>query len=66
MREYRTYCLHQNGRIKDRHDFNADDDAEALRLTAICPDGFGAEVWEGARKLASIGVGHAPAAQVTP
>ncbi|NNM77456.1 hypothetical protein HJG53_11115 [Sphingomonas sp. ID1715] len=58
MREYRLYCLRPNGRIKDRHDFLAADDRAALASAEICPDGFGAEIWEGARRLASIGPGR--------
>lgn len=55
MLEYRLYCLRRNGQIKDRHDFVADDDAGAIKAAVICPDGFGAEVWQGTRKLATLG-----------
>jgi hypothetical protein len=54
MQDYRLYCLRRDGRIKDRHDFRAEDDRAALATATICPDGFGAEIWQGAKRLAVI------------
>jgi hypothetical protein len=61
MSEYRLYCLRPDGRIKDRHDFEASDDQAALATATICPDGFGAEIWQGARRLAILPSGRAQA-----
>ncbi|HEV2567235.1 hypothetical protein [Sphingomonas sp.] len=54
MQDYRLYCLRADGRIKDRHDYQASDDDAALAQAVICPDGFGAEIWQGPRRLASL------------
>ena len=61
MREYRLYCLRPDGRIKDRHDFEASDDQTALATATVCPDGNGAELWQGARRLATVSGGREPA-----
>ena len=54
MSEYRLYCLRPDGKIKDRHDFEAPDDQAALAGVTMCPDGFGAELWQGTRRLATV------------
>lgn len=55
MPEYRLYCLDKRGRILHRHDFDASDDAEAVRIAEEREHPqLACEVWELARKIATL------------
>lgn len=55
MPEYRVYCLDKNGRILHRHEFEAADDTDAVKLASEREHPhLACEVWELARKIATL------------
>jgi hypothetical protein len=51
MAFYRSYRLDKDGRIVERHDFDAGDDAEAIELLGKRFEGSRFELWELGRRV---------------
>ena len=55
MAEYRLYRFNERNEIFDRRDFDAADDATAVRIASVHSDS-GWELWELGRRVASAGL----------
>ena len=60
MSEYKLYCLDQRGRIAQRHEYEAADDAAAIELARAQHPNATCELWSGTRKVALLPAGGAP------
>jgi hypothetical protein len=58
MVDYRLYLLREDGHISGAIELACDDDTTALRCATEQPRSWGAELWQGARR-----VGVLPASQ---
>lgn len=54
MAEYRLYCLDDAGRIARRHEFEAADDAAAIKAAREIESRDSCELWSGKRKVALL------------
>jgi hypothetical protein len=54
MREYKLYCMGNDGRIEKRHDIYANDDLDALdRARELCAE-YEIEIWQGSQLLTRV------------
>ncbi len=53
-REYRAFLLDKTGRITRRHDFEADDDVQAVQIAQQYVDGHDVEVWQLGRVVGNL------------
>jgi hypothetical protein len=51
LTQYRLYFLGGDGHITLSHEFEAEDDAAAIRVATAWLEGRGAELWTGRRKV---------------
>jgi hypothetical protein len=51
LTQYRLYFLGDEGHITVSHEFEAEDDAVAIRVATAWLEGRGAELWTGRRKV---------------
>lgn len=61
MFEYRLYCLDKSGRIKQRHELTAPDDAAAIEAAREIEPAAAVELWSGPRKVAELPPAGEPA-----
>jgi hypothetical protein len=55
LQQYRLYFLGGDGHITFSHEFEAEDDARAMKIAEAWLEGRAAELWVGARKIKSWG-----------
>ena len=56
MKDYRLYFLNETGGIRKALNIRRPSDAEAIDHAHIFANKHGLELWEGARKVAEIGM----------
>lgn len=54
MASYRLFCLDEGGHIRERHDFDADDDNDAVAFARARFPTSDCELWELGRKVALV------------
>lgn len=54
MSDYRAFVLNAEGHVTKRHDFEADDDVQAVQIARQYVDGHDVEVWQRDRMIGKL------------
>ena len=54
MSDYRAFVLNAGGHVSKRHDFEADDDVQAVQIARQYVDGHDVEVWQRDRMIGKL------------
>ena len=54
MRDYRLYCLDDDGKFTKAHEISARDDCEALQIARDMKLSVNCELWERERRVAQL------------